>query len=195
MQLLVASRNPEKIQEIRTAFQVLPITVVSPAEVGVPEEFDVEETGQTFEENAELKARGFSQQSGLLAIADDSGLLVTALNNRPGVHSKRFFPGSDKDRVNEVLRQLETHSDRSAKFVSVIAWYDPQIDICQFFEGEVTGTIALATEGEAGFGYDPIFVPTGYQDSFGQLGDQVKGLISHRAMAMAKLFIYLQEKK
>lgn len=155
--------------------------------------FDPEETGETLPENAELKARAYAAKAGMATVAEDSGFEVSALDGKPGVHSKRFFPGSDQDRCQEIIRLLTDASDRSAQFRSVFCYYDPAVGEPHFFEGHVTGQVATRLAGENGFGFDPIFMPEGYQQTFAELGDEVKNTMSHRSRAMAKVKQFLKD--
>lgn len=191
---LLASNNPHKLSEITAQLAGSTIQVVTPAEVGVPAEFDVAETGTTFAANAELKARAFSELTGLPAIGDDSGLCVAALDGQPGVHSKRWIPGSDADRNTYLLTQLKNFpqpAQRGSAFITVLALVYPSDPKTIFFEGRVDGKIAAIAHGEEGFGYDPLFIPDGYQHTFAELGVLVKNQLSHRARAVHQLCQYL----
>jgi len=192
MELVLATNNANKLAEIQATLALTSISVISAHDAGVPDDFDVEETGQTFSQNAELKARAFSKLTGLPAVADDSGLKVVALGGEPGVHSKRWIPGSDQDRNLHLLQKLEGTPDRSAEFVTVLALFFPDTEKIIFFEGSVTGTIALEERGTEGFGYDPIFIPEGYDKTFAQLGIETKNTLSHRARAVQKLKTFLE---
>jgi XTP/dITP diphosphohydrolase len=194
-QLLVATNNAHKLQELQFELKKLDVKLSTPAQVGVSPEFDVEETGTTFAENAELKARAFAKETDLLSVADDSGLVVHALGGQPGVHSKRWIEGSDHDRNVHLLKQLESKSDRSAEFVTVLALYEPSTDQVIFFEGSVQGSIIDQERGAAGFGYDPVFAPEGYQETFAELGIEIKATLSHRHRAIEKLAKYLAEQR
>ncbi len=189
--LLLATNNSHKVAEIQAILNSPLYHLVMPQDVGIPNDFEVVESGQTFAENAELKAVAFGEQSHRLAIADDSGLVVTALGGRPGVLSKRYAPGSDADRNTQLLRELANQTDRTAAFVTVICLFDPVRHITHFFEGRVDGEIALKERGTAGFGYDPIFTPSGYAKTFGELGQIQKNTLSHRSKALEKLNQYL----
>ncbi|HYD35439.1 MAG TPA: RdgB/HAM1 family non-canonical purine NTP pyrophosphatase [Vitreimonas sp.] len=192
MQLVLATQNAHKLAEVQAILNLPDVTLLSAAEVPGLAEFDVEETGQTFHANALLKAQAFAEKSGLVALADDSGLAVTALNGQPGVWSKRFVPGSDHDRNQEILRLLGNKTDRSAKFVSVLCLYDPVQTHAEYFVGEVNGHIGNSEKGTQGFGYDPLFIPEGYEQSFGELGAETKNKLSHRARAIEKLKVWLK---
>lgn len=183
--LVIASHNPGKVGEIATLLGPFGADVVSAATLGLPEP---EETGASFVENAELKARAAAQASGLPALADDSGLAVTALGGAPGIYSARWA-GPGKDFVAAMARiqaELGDAADRSARFVCVLslAWPDGH---CDSFEGKVEGDIVWPPRGTRGFGYDPIFVPTGGSATFAEIEPAAKHAISHRADAFRQL--------
>ena len=160
------------------------IDTVSAGALGMAEP---EETGTSFEANAALKAKAAAAVSGLPAIADDSGLVVPALGGAPGIHSARWA-GPDKDfrvAMERVQRELGER-DRSAWFVAVLALAWPDGDL-ELFRGEAAGRLVWPPRGERGFGYDPIFVPTGGTETFGEMEPAEKHKISHRARAFAKL--------
>ncbi|MDR1020529.1 MAG: non-canonical purine NTP pyrophosphatase [Synergistaceae bacterium] len=149
---------------------------------------DVEESGQSYEENALLKARAWADRFGMPALADDSGLEVHSLGGRPGIFSARAAPGKDADRVNWLLGELEGVPDRRACFVAclVVAFPAWQGGGRGYFasEGRCFGKIACQPAGAEGFGYDPVFIPDGHENTFAELGSEVKSMISHRAKAM-----------
>lgn len=184
--LLVASHNRGKTREIGELLQPFGIIVRGAAELGLAEP---EETGQTFAENAALKARAAATASGLLALADDSGLSVAALDGAPGIYSARWA-GPDKDfrsamaRVERELKAMNT-TDMSAKFVCALALASPAGEV-ELFEGEVHGQLVFPPRGSFGFGYDPIFVADGMNLTFGEIAPEQKHAISHRARAFAK---------
>ena len=156
--IVVASHNLGKINEFKTLLAPYNIEIVSAAELNLP---DVEETGVTFRENAELKAVAFAKMSGLPCLADDSGLCVNALDGRPGVYSARYAPNRDFDKAMDMLLAeiKETKSlDRSAYFNCVLALATPD-EKCVFFEGRVDGDILEEKSGNGGFGFDPVFMP------------------------------------
>ena len=185
MKLVLATQNPKKLKEMNEILSHLGVEVVSEAELGV--RIEVEETGDTFTDNARLKATAVMQATGLPAVADDSGLCVDALNGGPGVYSARFGGEGldDKGRYTLLLEMLRGQTDRAAHFHTSIVCAFPNGDelVC---EGECPGTIAFAPMGEGGFGYDPVFMPDGYDKSMAQLGTDFKNTISHRARALAK---------
>jgi XTP/dITP diphosphohydrolase len=185
--LLVATENPGKIREYRELLARLPVAVTFPAEGGLA--VDVSESGQTFEENARIKALAYVETSGLLTLADDSGLEVDALNGAPGIHSARYAgPGaSDADRVRKLLAAMAgvPAGLRGARFRCVVAIARPGGSVLTA-EGTCEGEIGMAPRGSHGFGYDPIFVVRGYGGrTMAELPPGLKNRISHRARALA----------
>lgn len=189
--IVVASHNQGKINEIKTMLEPFHIAVVSAGELDLP---DVEETGTTFEENSRLKAETLSKLSGLPCLADDSGLCVHALGNRPGVFSARYAPNRDFAKGMEMLLgelAASGSSDRSAHFSCVLALAVPGNET-KIFEGRVDGSITTEPQGTAGFGYDPIFKPEGYSVTFGNFDGSEKNKISHRGRAFGKFKAFLE---
>jgi len=185
--LVVASHNPGKVREIKELLAPFGIVTKGAAELGLPEP---EETETTFAGNAALKARAAANASGLAALADDSGLAVTALGGAPGIYSARWA-GEAKDfsfAMRRVERELtEKHAkDLSAKFVCALALAEQGADP-EIFEGEVHGHLVFPPRGARGFGYDPIFVADGMSETFGEIDPAQKHAMSHRARAFAKL--------
>ena len=188
MKILAATGNKHKITEFQSILAPLGVDFISPDDVGgIP---DTEENGSTFEENASLKALDAARATNLYSFADDSGLEIEALDNAPGIFSSRYA-NSDPERIQRVLNELrEVESNigvinRNARFVCVIAFASPE-KVLKLFRGEVYGEIAYTPKGEGGFGYDPVFIPNGYDKSFAQLPPAEKDKISHRAMALMK---------
>lgn len=185
--LVVASHNPGKVREIDDLLRPLAAQVVSAAELGL---LEPEETGKTFAENARLKALAAAKASGLPALADDSGLAVTALGGDPGIYSARWA-GPDKDfavameKVEAALKESGSE-DRTAYFICVLAlaWPDGH---CEEFEGRVYGSLVWPPRGEQGFGYDPVFQPDGHDITFGEMEPSDKHAMSHRAAAFSRL--------
>ena len=182
--LVVASHNPGKVAEIVELLGAYGIATIGAAALGLPEP---EETGTTFDENASLKARLAAEASGLVALADDSGIVVPALGGAPGIYSARWA-GAGKDfavAMARVQRELGG-GDRRAHFVAVLAlaWPDGEEAL---FRGEAHGGLVWPPRGDRGFGYDPMFVPGGYSETFGEMDPALKHRISHRARAFAKL--------
>ncbi|MDQ3008999.1 MAG: RdgB/HAM1 family non-canonical purine NTP pyrophosphatase [bacterium] len=194
MELLFGTQNQHKVAEAAAIMSSSEFLLKGLQDFPSFSNLDVEETGTSFEENALLKAKTYAELAGIPTIADDSGLEVSALDNQPGVYSKRFIPGSDTDRNEKILSLLNDKHDRSARFVSVICLYLPKTRKEHFFRGEVAGTIASAIKGTEGFGYDPIFIPDGYEMTFGELGGSVKNTLSHRARSLHKLAAFLEDK-
>ncbi len=185
MKMVLASKNPKKLEEMAVILSQLGIEVVLESDVGV--DVEVEETGTTFEENAALKAFAVMEAAGLPAIADDSGLCVDALGGGPGVYSARYGGEglTDADRYRLVLEGLQGQLDRGAKFVSAICWAFPGGDRVEA-RGECPGVIGYAPQGENGFGYDPIFFLPEKKKTFAQLTGEEKNAISHRGKALEK---------
>jgi len=186
--LVIASHNPGKVREIQALLGPYGITPVSAAELDLPEP---DETGTTFVANAELKALQAADLSGLPALADDSGLCVEALGDEPGIFSARWA-GEGKDfavamqRVQDRLAALPPETQRDAHFVCALAlaWPDGHVE---WFEGRIDGCLVWPPRGDRGFGYDPMFVPLGGEQTFGEMDPQAKHAISHRALAFRQL--------
>lgn len=195
--LVCATHNPGKLRELAALLEPLGLTVVSAGELGLPEP---EETAATFVGNAELKARAAMLASGEAALADDSGLACDGLAGAPGIYSARWAgPGKDfavaMKKVEEALAaetSPDGEVDRRASFVCVLslAWPDGEIES---FEGEVRGQLVFPPRGESGFGYDPIFVPEGESETFGEMDPDKKHAMSHRAAAFARFFDRFRE--
>lgn len=201
--ILIATHNVGKFRELQSAFSALPYTLVSLSDF--PNVTPVPETGSTYEENAILKALGYARQSGICALADDSGLEVDALGGEPGLYSARFAgdDASDEERIAKLLAALSTYPDetKSARFVCSMAFagwpnqiatakVEPQI--LKVVEARCEGIIAPTSRGGGGFGFDPIFVPHGFDETFGELPSEVKARISHRALASAPMLEFLK---
>jgi XTP/dITP diphosphohydrolase len=183
--LVIASHNAGKVREIGQLLAPLGAQVVSAAELGLPEP---EETGASFAENAALKARAAALASGLPALADDSGLVVPALEGQPGIHSARYArqAGGFEAAMSKLWHSLPEAADRSAHFICALALAWPD-GACDIYEGRVDGQLAWPMRGSQGFGYDPIFQPLGYNQTFGEMTPEAKHALSHRADAFAKL--------
>lgn len=178
--LFVATGNPHKLSEIEAILEVRARGLRD-----VPDAPDVVEDGETFEENAIKKAVSLAVHTGQWALADDSGLEVDALDGAPGVKSARFAGRHGDDAANNalLLEKLRDTEHRSARFVCVIALCGPGGEV-QTYRGECRGRISRAPKGMEGFGYDPLFVPDGYEKTFGELGEEVKHRLSHRFKAL-----------
>lgn len=198
MKIVFATNNQHKLDEIRDILGKK-FEIVSLNDIGCHE--DIPETGTTLEQNAIQKAEYIYRKYGLSCFADDTGLEVDALNGAPGVYSARYAGGEGHDseaNMQKLLKELGENNNRKARFRTVIALLlkdegkkeqgckDSPCD-AQLFEGIVNGSIAREKHGTEGFGYDPIFVPDGYEQSFAELGVEIKNKISHRARAVKKL--------
>jgi XTP/dITP diphosphohydrolase len=186
--LVLATHNPGKVQELVELLAPWRVAVVSAGDLGLDEP---EETGETFADNARLKARAAAKATGLPALADDSGLCVNGLGGRPGVHTSDWaqVPGKPRDFNLAMLRvqqELGANIDRSARFMSTLAlvWPDGHEEL---FEGWVDGTLVWPPRGTIGWGYDPMFMPKGDTRTFGEMPAEEKQVTSHRARALAKL--------
>ncbi|MBZ4656990.1 MAG: XTP/dITP diphosphohydrolase [Bacteroidota bacterium] len=187
-QIVFATNNKHKLDEIRKISEGK-LEILSLNDINC--RTDIPETGTTLEENALIKARFVKDNFGYDCFADDTGLEVKALDGAPGVYSARYA-GEDcraEDNIRKLLTNLEGISDRRAAFRTVIALLigDEQY----FFEGAIHGKIIDEKRGESGFGYDPVFVPDGYEQTFAELGEDIKNNISHRAIATTKLIRFL----
>ena len=181
---MIASHNPGKIAEISALLAAFGVDAVAAGALGIEEP---EETGDSFEANAALKASAAAEASGLPALADDSGLVVPALGGAPGIYSARWAGPAKDFRVAMVRVHRELgDKDRSARFVAVLALAFPG-DREELFRGEVEGSLTWPPRGDRGFGYDPIFIPQGATLTFGEIDPVEKHRISHRARAFAKL--------
>lgn len=192
--LLVATNNLGKLAELRSLLADLPLELIGLSDFENVTE--VEETGTTFIDNAKLKATGYAQQTDLLALADDSGLEVDALDGRPGVLSARYGGDVGFDQKMQLLLGEMNDSvtdSRAARFVCSIAIAAPNGKILYTTEGICPGNIAAEPFGNGGFGYDPIFVPDGFNETFGELSTAVKQKISHRARAFEQIMPFLRD--
>ncbi len=183
MKLVLATQNPKKLKEMQAILAGLGVEVVSEAELGV--KIEVEETGETFAENARLKARAVMEATGLPAVADDSGLCVDALNGAPGVYSARYGGEGldDAGRYRLLLSALSGQTNRAAHFHTSIVCALPEGGELTA-EGDCPGTIAFVPMGEGGFGYDPVFFVPELRKTFAQLTAEEKAEISHRGRAL-----------
>ena len=190
--LVIATHNPGKLREIAALIEPFGIACTGAEELGLPEP---EEIGNTFVDNADLKAREAADLSGLPALADDSGLSVDALHGRPGIFSARWAEDDDGNRdfnraMERVWRELEAagpDAGRDAHFTCALSLAWPNDGQAEAFEGRVDGTLVWPPRGGQGFGYDPMFVPAGHEQTFGEMDPGDKHRMSHRARAFAKL--------
>jgi XTP/dITP diphosphohydrolase len=185
--LLVATQNDGKLEELRQLLADLPLELYGLTDFR--DVTEVPETGESFIENASLKAAGYATQTGLLTLADDSGLEVDALGGAPGIFSDRYGGegASNADRTARLLSELSMipAAARSARFVSAVAIANSKGQILNVSVGTCDGQIDLAARGSRGFGYDPVFIPSGYDKTFAELKSAIKNQISHRARALS----------
>ena len=189
MKIVFATNNKHKLEEVKDILGK-DFEIVSLVEIGCHE--DISETGLTLEENARQKSTYIVEHYNHDCFTDDTGLEVDALNGEPGVHSARYAEGTDHDseaNMRKLLSKMSNVKDRTARFRTVISLIINGVE--HQFEGRVEGRIATEKHGKEGFGYDPIFIPEGYNKSFAELGEEVKNQISHRARAVKKLAEYL----
>ena len=192
--LLLGTRNPGKLKEITSILHDCGWSFSSLREF--PNVAAAEENAETYAENAIAKARFYALETGQCALADDSGLEVAALGGGPGVFSARYAGenASDADRRGLLLMELKGigAQDRRARFVCVVAIANADGEVLNVSEGICEGTITFAPRGDGGFGYDPLFVPDGYSQTFAELSDDIKNRISHRALALIKTRSFLE---
>jgi len=188
LKVVLATNNTHKVEEIKP---LLPkIELLTLKETGI--DADIPETAETFVQNALLKAKAIFNLCGLPCIADDSGLEVIALNNRPGVHSAYYSGSRDSQKnMKKVLQELQNETNRKARFKTVMVYYDE--NSFRYFEGITQGIITHEPIGEQGFGYDPIFIPNGSDKTYAQMTLEEKNKISHRAKAIKKLAEFFEQ--
>lgn len=190
--LIFATGNQHKAIEVRDILDINGMNIISLRDIGFHE--DIPETGITMAENAIIKSKTIFDKYNKNVFADDSGIEVEALDMAPGLYSARYAgeQASSEDNLSKLLKNMADHTNRKARFRSVIAliWEGETYT----YEGIVNGVITYERQGEGGFGYDPIFVPDGYDLSFGELGDSVKNTISHRYIALMKMKDFLDSK-
>jgi len=193
-EIVVATKNFGKVKELRTLLADLPLQLRSLNEF--PNIFEAKETGASFAENAVIKARAYALQTKLWSLADDSGLEVAALGGAPGVFSARYAGenATDEEKITKLLYELNETQDwkRLARFVCVMAISDEKGEMKFLTEGVCEGKIALSPSGTNGFGYDPIFIPDDFEQTFGELSDEIKQKISHRALAAKNIIAFLR---
>lgn len=191
-EIILATNNKHKLQEVRQILSPHKIVVYGLNDLNLKVK-DVEENGKTYAENALIKAKAVQELTTMPIIADDSGLEITALDNRPGMFSARFASsqGGHDNAIKQLLKELEDKEDRSARFVCDIVLLNADKNPL-IFEGIAKGTIAKEKQGEGGFGYDPIFISDETGTCFGTMGQEEKNTVSHRAKALKKLLAYLK---
>ena len=191
LEIVLATNNKHKLKEVREILSPHKIIVYGLGDLSSKLE-NVEENGNTYAENALIKARAVQKLTSMPVISDDSGLEITALNNEPGIHSARYAEslGGHDNAIKEILKRLEDKEDRSARFVCDIVLLNTDAKPL-IFEGVAEGTIAYEKQGEGGFGYDPIFISKETGQCFALMGEE-KNTVSHRAKALIKLLTYLK---
>ena len=189
-EIILASNNENKLREFRQIF--LSKKIISLDDINFNREID--ETGTTLKQNALIKVREVFSYSNKICISDDSGLEIDYLNGEPGVYSARYAGNyaSSIDNIKKVLNNLGEAKNRKARFKTVIAYKDSLTEVV--FEGEINGNITKNIRGEGGFGYDPIFIPNNYNITFSEMKPEQKNKISHRSLAIKKLFKFLYKK-
>lgn len=188
MQLIFATHNKNKLKEVKS---LVPDSIQLLSLDDINFDTEIEETAETIEGNALLKAKTIYEKTGINCFADDSGLLVDALNGAPGVYSARYAgeQKNNEDNMQKLLYELQNHANRNAHFKTVMALI---LDGKEYlFEGKIEGKIITEKLGTNGFGYDPIFIPDGYNETFAQLDSETKNTISHRARALQKMLEFL----
>lgn len=194
--ILLATRNQGKLKEYRQILETLPIKLIGLNDVPtIDKNFDVEETGKSYQENAILKATQYGKKANILTIADDSGLEIDQLKGQLGVYSGRFAQGDFKSARFKILKYLKNvpKHKRDAKFICTIALFDPKIKTVKTFTGESHGLITKTEIGNNGFGYDPIFYSLDLKKTYAESKDEEKNKVSHRSKAVFKLKKYLQK--
>jgi XTP/dITP diphosphohydrolase len=185
LKLLIATGNIGKVKEIQEKLKEYPIVIESLQDY--PQIPEIKEDGKTFSENSILKATAVSSYTSLPALADDSGLEIDYLGGKPGLYSSRWGK-NDRERVERVLKELEgvEEARRKARFICVMSLVIPENKVFTT-QGICSGKITFLPQGDGGFGYDPIFIPDGYEQTFAQMGKKIKNKISHRAIALDKM--------
>ncbi|MBK9774394.1 MAG: RdgB/HAM1 family non-canonical purine NTP pyrophosphatase [Candidatus Obscuribacter sp.] len=195
IELTLATKNPGKLKE----FEAMASNLATEQPLNLlwhmaPDDFDPEETGDTFTANAVIKAAWAAEMTGRLSLADDSGLTVDAMDGRPGIYSARYCAGTDRDRRLKLLDELKDvpQGKRQAAFVCALALVDKSGQTVYTTEVRWTGQIALSERGDGGFGFDPVFIPDGYQITAAEMPALKKNAISHRSMAFNNVLKYLK---
>ena len=186
MKIVFATGNAHKLEEINAISKGSGIEFVMP-----PEGFDPVEDGETFEENSYKKAKEANRVSGMISLADDSGLCVDALNGAPGLYSARYA-GSQQEKINKILKELDGETNRKAKFVCVMTLLDENGEVLHVSRGECHGSIALSQSGKNGFGFDPVFIVDGGDLTMADLSEDEKNSLSHRGNALRDMLKYIK---
>lgn len=187
-ELLLATANTGKIPGLIEGLGDIPFKIVTLNDVTLPPGFEVEEPGSTYEAHAAIKAMIVSKHTGLLTLADDSGLEIDALGGEPGVHTANYFVGTRDERIQKLLEKMSAvpEGERGAQYRCVIALYDPKNDKVRFAEATTRGSITTEMRGDNGFGYDPVFLSDDLGKTFGESSLEEVSKVSHRGRALAK---------
>lgn len=191
MKIIIATQNPHKVEEIKEIAKLFNFTGAEFLPIDNSLNFDPVENGATFEENSYIKAKEANRLTGEYTLADDSGLCVNALDGAPGIHSARYAKTPEK-RIEKLLEALKNSQDRSAKFVCSMTLINPDGETVFISRGECLGKIALTRSGVNGFGYDPVFIVNGTGKTMAEMTEDEKNTISHRSLALQKVFDYLK---
>ena len=187
MKIVLGTGNPHKVYEVNEIAKGSGVELVSPNG-----EFNPEETGNTFEENSLIKSRAAAKLNGMISMADDSGLCIEALNGAPGLYSARYA-GTQQEKIDRVLSELDGVENRKAKFVCCMSLVDRDGNIIHVTKGECHGHIVKSQKGVNGFGYDPIFMPNSSDITIAEMSEQDKNAISHRGRALRAMLEYIKE--
>jgi len=187
-ELLLATANKGKIPGLMAGLRDIPFKILTLNDVKMPEGFEVEEPGSTYEAHAAIKAIIYGKHAGMITVADDSGLEVDAMSGEPGVHTAHYFHGTKQERIDALLERLKDvpESKRTARYRDVIAIYDPRNDKVRFAEATTEGRVALKPSGENGFGFDQVFLSDDLGKTFGESTVEEVDRVSHRGRALAK---------
>lgn len=186
MKIVFATGNPHKLQEINEISKGSGIEFVLPAEGFAPVE-----NGNSFEENSLIKAKEAYRVSKMMSLADDSGLCIDALNGAPGLYSARYA-GTQQEKISKILKELEIHENRKAKFVCVMTLLDENGEVLHVSKGECPGEMAKVQSGKNGFGYDPVFIVDGTNLTMADMSEEEKNKISHRAKALSDMLSFIE---
>lgn len=187
IKIVFATGNSHKVHEINEISKGSGIEFILP-----PAGFNPVEAGETFLENSYIKAKEASKLSGSISLADDSGLCTEALNGEPGLYSARYAPTA-QERIDKLLKNLESHQNRNAKFVCAMTLTDKNGNILNQETGICRGHIATVQSGSNGFGYDPVFIPEGYEETIADMSEELKNTISHRSIALNKMLKFIAD--
>ena len=190
MKITIGTGNEHKVVEINEITKACGYSDIE--FIPAPKGFSPIESGETFEENSLIKSREAATLSGMVSLADDSGLCIEALNGAPGLYSARYG-GSQEEKINRVLKELEGVENRRAKFVCTMSLVDKNGEIIRITKGECHGQIIHERRGENGFGYDPIFLPDGYDITIAQMSEEMKNSISHRGRALTEMLKFISD--